>query len=88
MEGLEEIGKYIGYAAGALTVISFLPQVLRVWRTRATHDLSRTTFILLLISGVMWLVYGFARSDWPVIATNSGLVLMNGSLLLAKIKYR
>jgi MtN3 and saliva related transmembrane protein len=79
-------GTYIGYAAGALTVVSFLPQVIRVWRTRETHDLSLVTFALLLVSGALWLVYGVIRSDWPVIGTNSGLVLLNGALLVAKIR--
>ena len=87
MEGLEAFGKYIGYAAGALTVVSLLPQVLRAWRTRETHDLSLGTFVLLLVAGALWLVYGLIRSDWPVIATNSGLVLLNGALVLAKVRH-
>ena len=78
---------YIGYAAGALTVVAFLPQVIRVWRTRATRDLSMGTFALLILSCALWLVYGFIRQDWPVIGTNSGLLLLHSTLLFAKIRY-
>ena len=78
---------YIGYAAGALTVIAFLPQVIRVWRTRATRDLSLGTFAMLVLACTLWLVYGVIRRDWPVIGTNAGLILLNGALLSAKIRY-
>jgi MtN3 and saliva related transmembrane protein len=79
---------YLGYAAGALTVGSFLPQVLRAWRTRQTRDLSLSMFALLIVSGSLWIVYGVVNADWPVIATNSGMVALNGALAVAKARYR
>ena len=33
-----------GYAAAACTTSAYVPQVLRVWRTRSTHDISLRTF--------------------------------------------
>lgn len=78
---------YLGYLAGALTVISLWPQVLRVWRTKQSQDLSVRTFALLITAGVMWIVYGILTADWPVIATNAGMVTLNGAILVAKIKY-
>ena len=84
---MQAAGTYIGYAAGALTVVSYMPQAVRVWRTRQTHDLSKWMFILLLVAGSLWLTYGFLRGDWPVIATNGGLVLLNLSILIAKLKH-
>ena len=86
MDLLEVALPYVGYAAGALTVISYLPQTIRVWRTRETHDLSLWTFILLVVAGALWLTYGFMRTDWPLIATNGGLVLLNASILIAKVR--
>lgn len=79
---------YLGYFAGVLTVGSFLPQVIRAWRTRRTRDLSFAMFALLIISGSLWVVYGIVNSDWPVIATNSGMVALNGALAVAKARYR
>jgi MtN3 and saliva related transmembrane protein len=78
---------YLGYLAGALTVLSLWPQVLRVWRTKQSQDLSVRTFALLITAGVMWIVYGILTADWPVIATNAGMVTLNGAILVAKIKY-
>ena len=78
----------LGYVAGLLTVGSFLPQVVRAWRTRQTRDLSLAMFALLITSGSLWIVYGIVKSDWSVIATNSGMVALNGALAAAKMRYR
>jgi MtN3 and saliva related transmembrane protein len=79
---------HLGYVAGVLTVISFLPQVLRAWRTRQTRDLSLSSFALLITAGSLWVVYGAMSRDWPVVATNSGMVALNVALAAAKIRYR
>lgn len=78
---------YLGYVAGALTVISLWPQTRRVWQTKQTQDLSLKTFALLITAGILWITYGVLSTDWPVIATNAGMVLLNGAILFAKIKY-
>jgi MtN3 and saliva related transmembrane protein len=66
----------LGYAAGAITVASFLPQVVRAWRTRRTRDLSFASLALLMTAGALWIVYGALSRDWPVVATNGGMVAL------------
>ena len=80
--------QYVGYLAGFLTVLSFLPQVLRTWRTKQTKDLSVRTFVLLIIASVLWSTYGVLSSDWPVIATNGGMLILNSAILTAKLRYK
>ena len=48
----------LGYVAGMVTVASFLPQVVRAWRTRQTRDLSLASLALLITAGSMWILYG------------------------------
>ncbi len=83
-----QFAPYVGYLAGAMAVVSLIPQVLRAWRTRQTKALSVRTFLLLITSGVLWITYGPLAADWPVIATNAGMVVLNGAILGAKIRYR
>jgi MtN3 and saliva related transmembrane protein len=83
-----QLTPYVGYLAGALTVVSLIPQVLRTWRTKQTKDLSVRTFLLLITAGILWLTYGFLASDWPVIVTNAGMVMLNGAILVAKLRYK
>jgi MtN3 and saliva related transmembrane protein len=78
---------YLGYLAGTLTVVSFLPQVFRTWRSRKTGDLSLGMFSLLVTASTLWIIYGIIINDWPVIITNVGMVLLNGSIGVAKVRY-
>ncbi|MFN2602478.1 MAG: SemiSWEET family sugar transporter [Gemmatimonadaceae bacterium] len=80
--------QYLGYFAGTLTVASFLPQVIRTWKTRATRDLSLGMFTLLTTASTLWIVYGGITRDWPVVLTNAGMVALNGALAVAKVRYR
>ena len=77
----------LGYVAGMVTVASFLPQVVRAWRTRQTRDLSLASLALLITAGSMWILYGALSRDWPVVATNSGMVGLLVSLAAAKVKH-
>ena len=79
---------YIGYVAGVLTVLSFLPHVVRTWRTRQAGDLSFGMFALLITAGALWIAYGVGSRDWPVIATNVGMVALNCAILVAKVRFR
>jgi MtN3 and saliva related transmembrane protein len=85
---MQERFEYLGYFAGTITVLSFLPQVLRAWRTRQTRDLSLGMFTLLVTSGSLWMLYGALTRDWPVVATNAGMVTLNGALVAAKLRYK
>jgi len=85
---MEESFVYLGYFAGTITVLSFLPQVVRAWRTRQTRDLSLGMFTLLVTSGALWMLYGALTRDWPVVATNAGMVALNGALVVAKLRYK
>ena len=80
--------QYLGFVAGFLTVSSFLPQVVRTWRTRRTADLSFGMVVLLVASASLWILYGLVRRDWPVIATNAGVVSLTGMLLAAKARFK
>lgn len=80
--------QYLGFVAGFLTVSSFLPQVVRTWRTRRTADLSFGMVVLLVASASLWILYGVVRRDWPVIATNTGVVSLTGMLLAAKARFK
>ncbi len=78
---------YLGYFAGCLTVISFLPQVIRTWKTHHTKDLSLAMFALLVTASSLWIVYGILIKDVPVILTNTGMVLLTGAIGIAKIRF-
>jgi MtN3 and saliva related transmembrane protein len=77
----------LGFVAGTITVAAFLPQVVLAWRTQRTRDLSLPGIALLILAGSLWMLYGAMSRDWPVIATNGGMVLLNLALIAAKLRF-
>jgi len=78
----------IGLVAGFLTTVSFVPQVLHVWKTRSTHDLSLVMFLLFIAGVIFWLIYGILTHAWPVILAN-GVTLVLGLIILGfKLRYK
>lgn len=85
---LDQFVPYLGYFAGALTVVSYAPQAIRVWRTKKTDDLSFPMFVMLVSASIAWIAYGVLSKAPPVIATNVGTLALNLVILGAKIRYR
>ena len=78
----------IGFAAGALTTLAFVPQVVKTWRSRSTRDLSATMLSGFAVGLALWLVYGLARSSWPLVLTNAVTLWLVCFLLILKLRER
>lgn len=78
----------IGLIAAVFTTSSFFPQVVKIWKTKQTKDISTTMYIAMLIGIVFWLYYGLAIDSLAIIAANiiSGLLVL--FVLVFKILYK
>jgi MtN3 and saliva related transmembrane protein len=74
----------VGFSAGALTTLAYVPQVMRTWRTRSATDLSLGMLVALSAGVFLWLVYGLAIGAWPIILSN--LVSLILALVLVAFK--
>ena len=79
---------YIGYFAGICTTIAFLPQVIKVYNTKSTKDISLGMFIIFTFGVFCWLIYGLIIQDIPIILANLVTIFLAGFILLSKIKYK
>ncbi len=77
----------LGYIAGALTTISFVPQVIKAWKTKSTQDISLGMFLIFTLGVLLWLVYGILRFDLPIIAANSVTVTLALLILMMKLRF-
>ena len=76
---------FVGFLAGILTIMSFLPQVIKTWRTRKTDDLSLGTGILLITASLAWTAYGVLMDSWPMMITNVVVLLCVAAILLCSL---
>ncbi|WP_184197826.1 SemiSWEET family sugar transporter [Chitinimonas taiwanensis] len=77
----------IGMLAGFCTTAAFLPQVIRVWRTRRADDISLGMYLLFVSGTVLWLIYGLLIGSLPVVLYNIITSLLAGAVLLLKLYF-
>jgi MtN3 and saliva related transmembrane protein len=78
---------FVGLAAAFCTTTAFVPQVIKTWRTRSTHDISLGMFSLMTLGILLWLVYGAFIGDLPLIIANLVTLVLAGTILLFKLRY-
>jgi len=77
----------LGLCAGTLTTISFVPQVMKTWRTRSGADLSTGMFALFSVGLVLWLIYGVVIDSWPIVLANGVTLALTVLVLILKYKF-
>ncbi len=78
----------IGLAAAVFTTVSLLPQLLKVWRTKSTRDISMGMFSLFCGGVFLWFVYGVLEKDVPIIIANSLAFVQALIIIVFKVKYK
>lgn len=77
----------LGLVAGGLTTFSFVPQVMRTWRSRSVSDISLRMYILLSTGILLWIVYGLIIGSVAVVAANSVSLTLTLSILAMKLVF-
>ncbi|MDP2744269.1 MAG: SemiSWEET family transporter [Dehalococcoidia bacterium] len=75
----------IGSLAALLTSFGFVPQMVKMWRTRSVKDISLLTLGQLALGVSLWTVYGVHLRDPIIIAAN---MISLATLLLGFLLYR
>ena len=76
----------LGFVAGALTTISFLPQVHKAWTTRRCDDLSLGMLLAFGAGVLLWLIYGVWLRAAPVIVANLATLALIMVLIVLKAR--
>ena len=78
----------IGLIAAAFTTVALFPQLLKVWRTKSTKDISTGMFALYCGGVFLWFVYGVYLNDLPIMIANSLAFIQALIILMLKAKYK
>lgn len=77
----------IGLVGAALSTLCWVPQAVKVVRDKETRAISLVSTLGLAIGGIVWLTYGIARVDWPLIASNAASLALTLVILRFKLRY-
>jgi len=83
-----EINTIIGLAAAVCTTFSFLPQAIKVIKTKQTMHLSLAMYSIFTTGVLLWLIYGISVNDIPLIIANSITLIFALTILIMKIRYK
>lgn len=78
----------LGYAAAAFSVISFLPQVLKICKSRSAKDISSSMYVIYLISVILWLFYGIKINSIHLILSEVFTLILVIVILVMKYLWR
>ncbi|MCL2390901.1 MAG: SemiSWEET transporter [Endomicrobia bacterium] len=79
--------KIIGYLAGFFSMIAFIPQVYKTWKTKSAKDVSMHMFAIFTAGVFLWIIYGIAIKELPIIIANCVILILSVTQLILKIKY-
>ena len=78
----------IGFSAAFLTRFGFLPQVIKIYRTKSVKDLSLWAVIQFMLGIFLWLLYGLHLRNPVIILANSVTFLILLVALILYFKYK
>ena len=78
----------VGLAAATCTTLAFLPQAIKVIRTKQTKDLSLVMYSVFTLGVFLWLMYGILVKDAPLIIANIITFILAATILFMKIRYK
>ena len=77
----------MGFIAGICTTSAFLPQVVKIFRTRKTEDISLFMYIILTAGILLWMIYGSLNGDIPLVLANGITFIFASSILVLKLRH-
>lgn len=77
----------IGSIAAAITTLCWVPQAVKVIRTRDTAALSLAMYLMLAVGISLWLAYGILIASWPLIGANTVTLAPVLVILAMKLRY-
>jgi MtN3 and saliva related transmembrane protein len=84
---MPNLAELIGIIAGLLTTVAFLPQAVKIWRSKSAKDVSLAMFVCFCAGIVLWVIYGFMLGALPVILANVVTLCIAATILVFKIRY-
>lgn len=76
----------IGVLASILTTASYVPQLLKAWRSGDTEDISLRMMCTLLGGLGLWVFYGVRQGDAVIVIANAVSCILLGAIMFLKLR--
>ena len=76
----------IGTIGAVLTTVCWLPQVIKLIRDKETRAISLSSAAAFTLGMLLWLVYGVALADWPLMSSSAITLAIMVVILSQKLR--
>lgn len=76
----------IAFIASSMGVGGCLPQIIKILKTKETTAIAHSKYIMLAVSSVLWVTYGFLAPVYSIIFWNSLSLFMALTVVFLKFK--
>ena len=77
----------IGLIAGICTTVSFIPQIVKILKTRHAGDISLYMYLVLTTGILLWLIYGILLGKTPIIVANGTSFFLCLFIIMKRVEY-
>ena len=77
----------IGFIAMSLSILSFFPVILNIYKTKKTNNFPYKSIFLALFAHLFWLIYGIYKKAYANIFAGLSFLTMYFVMLYIKIYY-
>jgi MtN3 and saliva related transmembrane protein len=77
----------IGTAGAVLTTLCWLPQAIKIIRDKDTRAISLPTNLAFSAGVFLWLLYGLAHTDWPLIWSSAITFVLTAVIVTLKLRH-
>jgi MtN3 and saliva related transmembrane protein len=78
----------IGYIAASLVIITPIPQLYKIIKTKSSKDISIVMYVLLLVAQILFTIYGILEKDIIIIVTNVSSVFIISLIIFFSLFFR
>lgn len=80
--------EFVGYVAALCTTVAFVPQALKTIKTKDTRGISLWMYLIFTLGVFLWLAYGVAIKNYPVMIANAVTFALATTILGFKVRYK
>ena len=77
----------LGYAGATLTTGAFVPQAIKIIRSRDTRAISLWMYLIFTLGVLLWFYYGVALKSWPIMIANAITFALAAIILALKVRH-
>lgn len=80
--------EWIGLLAAILTTAAYVPQAIKIWKTKNAEGVSLVMYWVMLTGISLWSIYGMLIESSPIILANGISFILLGMIIIFKLKQK